>query len=152
MLLLSRIHSKELAMPFVRISLLRGKSPEYLRAVADSIHRAMVETFNVPPADRFQIIHQHEPGELIYDRNYLAGPRSDDFVLFAITAGKPRSTETRQAFFKRATELLGQSPGIRPEDIMIVVTTTSPDEWSFGDGKAQMSEPGWEARAFGSAA
>jgi hypothetical protein len=35
---------------------------------------------------------------------------------------------------------------------MIVVTTTSPDEWSFGDGKAQMSEPGWEARAFGSAA
>lgn len=139
-------------MPFVRISLLRGKSPEYLRAVADSIHRAMVETFNVPPADRFQIIHQHEPGELIFDRNYLAGPRSDDFVLFAITAGKPRSTVTRQAFFKRATELLGQSPGIRPEDIMIVVTTTSPDEWSFGDGKAQMSEPGWEARAFGSAA
>ena len=139
-------------MPFVRISLLRGKSPEYLRAVADSIHRAMVETFNVPPADRFQIIHQHEPGELIFDRNYLAGPRSDDFVLFAITAGKPRSTETRRAFFKRAAELLEASPGIRPEDIMIVVTTTSPDEWSFGDGKAQMSEPGWEARAFGSAA
>jgi phenylpyruvate tautomerase PptA (4-oxalocrotonate tautomerase family) len=135
-------------MPFVRISLLRGKSPEYLRGVSDGIHRAMVETFNVPAADRFQVIHQHEPGELIFDRNYLAGPRSDDFVLFAITAGKPRSTETRQAFFKRAVELLGQSPGISPEDIMIVVTTTSPDEWSFGDGKAQMSEPGWEARAF----
>ncbi|MDP9809911.1 phenylpyruvate tautomerase PptA (4-oxalocrotonate tautomerase family) [Rhizobium tibeticum] len=139
-------------MPFVRISLLRGKSPEYLRAVSDSIHRALVEAFNVPPADRFQVIHQHEPAELIFDRNYLAGPRSDDFALFAITAGKPRSTQMRQAFFKRAAELLGQSPGIRPEDIMIVVTTTSPDEWSFGDGKAQMSEPGWEAQAFGSAA
>ncbi|MBB3395187.1 MULTISPECIES: tautomerase family protein [unclassified Rhizobium] len=139
-------------MPFVRISLLRGKSPEYLRAVSDSIHRAMVETFNVPATDRFQAIHQHEEGELIFDRNYLAGPRSDDFVLFAITAGKPRSTEARQTFFKRAAELLGQSPGIRPEDVMIVVTTTSPDEWSFGDGKAQMSEPGREASAFGSAA
>ncbi|EJL48668.1 Tautomerase enzyme [Rhizobium sp. CF122] len=139
-------------MPFVRISLLRGKSPDYLRAVSDSIHRAMVETFNVPATDRFQAIHQHEEGELIFDRNYLAGPRSDDFVLFAITAGKPRSTEARQTFFKRAAELLGQSPGIRPEDVMIVVTTTSPDEWSFGDGKAQMSEPGWEASAFGSAA
>ncbi|MBZ9791467.1 tautomerase family protein [Rhizobium sp. 3T7] len=139
-------------MPFVRISLLRGKSPEYLRAVSDSIHRAMVETFNVPATDRFQAIHQHDEGELIFDRNYLAGPRSDDFVLFAITAGKPRSTEVRQTFFKRAAELLGQSPGIRPEDVMIVITTTSPDEWSFGDGKAQMSEPGWEARAFVSAA
>ncbi len=139
-------------MPFVRISLLRGKSPEYLRAVSETIHRAMVETFDVPPSDRFQVIHQHEPGELIFDRNYLAGPRSDDFVLFAITAGKQRSTETRQALFKRAAELLAVSPGIRPEDIMIVVTTTSPDEWSFGDGKAQVTELGWQARAFGSAA
>jgi phenylpyruvate tautomerase PptA (4-oxalocrotonate tautomerase family) len=134
-------------MPFVRISLLKGKSPDYIRAISESIHRAMVEAFNVPPADRFQVFHQHEPAELIFDRNYLAGPRSDDFVLFAITAGKPRSTETRKAFFQRAVELLGQSPGLRPEDVMIVVTTTTPDEWSFGNGKQQMTEPGWEIRA-----
>ncbi|WP_086995132.1 tautomerase family protein [Rhizobium sullae] len=135
-------------MPFVRISLLKGKSRDYLHALSDSIHRALVETFNVPPNDRFQVIHQHEPGELIFDRHYLSGPRSDDFTLIAITAGKPRSTETRKAFFKRAVELLGESPGLRAEDVMIVVTTTSEDEWSFGGGKAQMTEPGWERRAF----
>jgi phenylpyruvate tautomerase PptA (4-oxalocrotonate tautomerase family) len=134
-------------MPFVRISLQKGKSPAYLRAVSDGIHRAMVEAFNVPPADRFQVFHQHEPGELIFDRDYLAGPRSDDFVLLAITAGKPRSTETRKEFFRRAVELLGQSPGLRPQDVMIVVTTTSPDGWSFGNGQQQMTEPGWEIRA-----
>jgi hypothetical protein len=27
------------------------------------------------------------------------------------------------------------------------VTTTTPDEWSFGNGKQQMTEPGWEIRA-----
>lgn len=135
-------------MPFVRISLLKGKSPDYLRALSDSIHRAMVEAFDVPPDDRFQVIHQHEPGELIFDRHYLAGPRSDDFTLIAITAGKPRTTETRKVFFKRAIELLEHSPGLRSEDVMIVVTTTSPDEWSFGDGEAQMTVPGWERRAF----
>ncbi len=72
----------------------------------------MVETFNVPPADRFQVIHQHEPGELIFDRNHLAGPRSDDFALFAITAGKPRSTgDAAQAFFKaRRRTSLGNRP------------------------------------------
>jgi phenylpyruvate tautomerase PptA (4-oxalocrotonate tautomerase family) len=139
-------------MPFVRISLLKGKSPEHLRAISDSIHLAMVEAFNVPPADRFQVFNQHEPVELVFDRNYLAGPRSDDFVLIAITAGKPRSTETRKAFFRRAAELLGQSPGLRPEDVMIVVTTTSPDEWSFGNGEQQMTEPGWEIRAMETAA
>jgi phenylpyruvate tautomerase PptA (4-oxalocrotonate tautomerase family) len=136
-------------MPFVRISLLKGKSPDYLRALSDSIHRSMVETFNVPPTDRFQMIHQHEPGELIFDRTYLGGPRSDDFVLFAITAGKPRTTETRKAFYRRTVELLGQSPGLRPEDVMIVVTSTSPEEWSFSNGEASMIEPGWEIRAMG---
>lgn len=136
-------------MPFARISLLKGKSPDYLRALSDSIHKAMAETFNVPPADRFQIIHQHEPGELIFDRNYLAGPRSDDFVLIAITTGKPRTIETRKAFFRRTVELLQRSPGLRPEDVMIVVSTSEPGEWSFGGGLAQMTEPGWEARAMG---
>ncbi len=35
---------------------------------------------------------------------------------------------------------------------MIVVTTTSPDEWSFGNGEQQMTEPGWEIRAMETAA
>ncbi|MBB4275931.1 tautomerase family protein [Rhizobium mongolense] len=134
-------------MPFVRISLLKGKSPDYLRALADNIHRAMVETFDVPPNDRFQVIHQHEPGELIFDRHYLGGQRSDDFVLFSITAGKPRTTGMRKAFYRRAADLLGQSPGLRPEDVMIVVNTTSPEEWSFANGEASMTEPDWQIRA-----
>jgi len=139
-------------MPFARISVLKGKSPDYLSALSDAIHTAMVETFNVPPADRFQVIHQHEPGELIFDRNYLAGPRSDDFVLISITTGKPRTQEMRNAFFRRTVELLQRSPGLRPEDVMIVVSTSEPGEWSFGDGVAQMTEPGWEARAMGTPA
>jgi hypothetical protein len=127
-------------MPFTRISLLKGKSPDYLRAVSDSLHRALVEAFDVPPDDRFQAIHQHEPGELVYDRTYLGGPRSDDFILFAVTAGRPRDTATKKAFYKRLVTLLGESPGIRPQDVMVVITTTHLDEWSFADGKAQMVE------------
>lgn len=126
------------AMPFTRISLLKGKSPEYLRSLSDSLHRALVETFDVPADDRFQAIHQHEPGELVFDRHYLGGPRSDDFVLFAVTAGKPRDTATKQAFYKRLVALLAEAPGIRPQDVMVIITTTSRDEWSFADGEAQM--------------
>jgi len=48
-------------MPFTRISLIKGKSPEYLQALSDSLHQALVEAFDVPPTDRFQVIHQHAP-------------------------------------------------------------------------------------------
>ncbi|GGC67189.1 tautomerase family protein [Undibacterium terreum] len=122
-------------MPYARISLHKGKSPEYLRALADNLHQAMVEAFKVPAADRFQIIHQLQPGELIFDRDYGGGPRSEDFVLIHITAGRPRDSATKQAFYQRAVELLAAAPGIRPEDVMIVVNTTaSMDDWSFSKG------------------
>lgn len=127
-------------MPFTRISLLEGKSSEYLKALSDSLHQAMVETFNVPATDRFQAIHQHRPGELIFDRNYFGGPRSDDFVVFSITTGKPRDTATKKTFYKRLVALLGEAPGVRPEDVMIIVTTSSRDEWSFSNGETQMLE------------
>ncbi|MEI4480310.1 MULTISPECIES: tautomerase family protein [unclassified Phyllobacterium] len=128
-------------MPFTRISLLEGKSPEYLKALSDSFHQAMVETFNVPLTDKFQAIHQHRPNELIIDPTYFSDGRSDDFVIFTITIGKPRDTDTKQAFYKRVVELLGKSPGIRPQDIMIVVSTSTRDEWSFSNGDTQMVEP-----------
>jgi len=126
-------------MPFTRISLLKGKSSGYLSALSDSLHKALVEAFDVPPDDRFQIIHQHEPGELIFDRRYLGGPRSEDFVLFAVTAGRPRTAQVKRAFYKRLTALLAEAPGIRPEDVMTVITTTSPDDWSFSAGDPWVS-------------
>jgi phenylpyruvate tautomerase PptA (4-oxalocrotonate tautomerase family) len=128
-------------MPVTRISLFRGKSPQYLKALCDNFHRAMVETFDVPEADRFQVIHQLEPGELVFDRNYFGGPRSDDFVFFDVTIGKPRSAEVKKEFYRRIVELLGEAPGVRPEDVMVVVTTTRREDWSFGNGRAQMTEP-----------
>lgn len=121
-------------MPISRISLLKGKSPEYLQSLSNSLHQALVESFEVPPYDRFQMIHQHEPYELIFDRHYLGGPRSDDFVLICITAGKLRSTTTKHAFYQRLVSLLAEAPGIRPEDVMVVINTTNKDEWSFSAG------------------
>ena len=127
-------------MPFTRISLLRGKSPEYIATLSDTFHRAMVETFNVPSADRFHIVHQCAPGELIFDRDYFGGPRSDDYILFDVTIGKPRAAETKQAFYRRAAELLEETLSLRPADLMIVITTAKPEDWSFSNGRAQMIE------------
>ena len=122
-------------MPFTRISLIKGKSPEYLQALSDSLHQALVEAFDVPPTDRFQVIHQHEPHELIFDRHYMGGPRSADFMWINVTAGRPRDSTVKQAFYRRLVDLLVASPGVRPEDVMIVINTTQSDEWSFAAGE-----------------
>jgi phenylpyruvate tautomerase PptA (4-oxalocrotonate tautomerase family) len=121
-------------MPMVRISLLKGKPRSYVKALSDGVHRAMVEAFDVPPDDRFQVIHQHEPEEFVFDRNYMGGPRSDNYVLICITAGKPRSTSMKEALYRRVTEVLAESPGIDPRDVMIVVSMTPFDGWSFSGG------------------
>lgn len=121
-------------MPFARISLLAGKPPDYLKAVSDNLHRALVESFEVPEKDRFQVFHQHQPDELIFDRDYLGGPRSENFTLFHITTGKPRSLAVKQRFYRRLVERLADAPGIRPEDVMIVIATSTFEEWSFASG------------------
>lgn len=38
----------------------------------------------------------------------------------------------------RLVELLTATPGIRREDVMVVICTTATDEWSFGDGRATL--------------
>lgn len=121
-------------MPFTRITLLAGKSTAYLQAVADSLDRALVEAFEVPETDRFVAFHQMLPEELIFDRHYVDGPRSDDFIVFHITTGRTRSIETRGRFFQQLVDRLGETPGIRPEDIMIILANSTFDDWSFGSG------------------
>jgi phenylpyruvate tautomerase PptA (4-oxalocrotonate tautomerase family) len=129
-------------MPFTRISLLRGKSPEYLKALSDNFHRAMIETFDVPPDDRFQSIYQFDAGELIFDPTYLGGPRSNNYVFFEITIGKPRTAGMKQGFCRRLVQLLAEAPGIRPEDVMIVITATPPENISFSNGVIYDGIPG----------
>lgn len=128
-------------MPISRISLLKGKSPDYLRALSDGLHQALVDTFEVPLADRFQVIHQHEPNELVFDRDYLGGPRSADSVFIDITIGRPRTAAAKQHLYQRLVQLLEQGPGIRPEDVMVVVHTTQPEDWSFGGGRQGIGWP-----------
>ena len=124
-------------MPLVRISLRIGKSPQYRRAVADSIHRSLVDTIKIPEKDRFQIVTEHAAGDLIYDPSYLDIPRSDDVLLVQITLSTGRSVEVKKALYARMVELLAESPGIRKEDLFVSLVEVAKENWSFGNGIAQ---------------
>ncbi len=124
-------------MPLVRVSLISGKSPEYRRAVADSVHRALVDAIKIPEKDRFQIITEHAPGDFIYDPSYLDVPRSDDVMLVQITLSAGRSVEVKRALYARMVELLAASPGIRKQDLFVSLVEVANENWSFGNGVAQ---------------
>ena len=124
-------------MPLVRISLGQGKPPAYRAAVGESVHRAMVETIGIPPDDRFQIITEHAPGDLVFDRGYLGIARTPDLVMLQITISAGRPVEKKMALFARLAERLAESPGLRKEDVFICLVEVAKENWSFGNGVAQ---------------
>jgi 4-oxalocrotonate tautomerase len=125
-------------MPLVRISLRRGKSRETRQAIADGIHRALVDVIGIPTKDRFQLIREHDDDNRIYDRSYLDIARSDDTVFVEISLRRGRPDGLKQAFYRRVVENLAADPGLRPEDVAIVLTENSDADWSFGKGEAQL--------------
>lgn len=124
-------------MPLTHVSLRAGKPAAYKQAIFDSLYRAMRETFNVPEDDQFMTITEHDAAGFRYGASYLGISRSDDLVLIQITVSNTRSVEQKKALFQRVAQLLGESPGIRPEDIFVNLLEVEKENWSFGHGLAQ---------------
>ena len=127
-------------MPLVRVSMRRGKPAAYRKAILEGLYQAMRETFNVPEGDRFMILTEHDQDDFVYDPNYLGIQRSDDLVYIQITVNNTRTTEQKQALYRRIVEKLTEKPGLRPEDIFINLVETLPENWSFGNGVAQYAK------------
>jgi 4-oxalocrotonate tautomerase len=122
-------------VPLVRVSLVKGKTPEYRRRVGDAIHRALVETIDVPPLDRFQLITEHEAGDLVYDPGYLGIARTNDIVIVQITITAGRTLEKKRALFRRIADNLA-ALGLRRQDAWVNLVEVAKENWSFGNGAA----------------
>ena len=127
-------------MPLVRISLKEGKSPSHKAAIGEAIHRAMVETINVPADDRFQIFSEHGEGGLIYDPAYLGIKRSDDIVVIQITLNAGRTLEQKRALYRAIADRLARDPGLRKEDVLVNLVEVPKENWSFGNGEASYAK------------
>ena len=124
-------------MPLTHISLRTGKPETYRQAIFDSLYRAMHETFNVPEDNQFMTIREHDAANFRYGASFLGIARSDDLVFIQITANNTRTVEQKKVLFCRIAELLGKSPGIRPEDVFISLVEVEKENWSLGLGLAQ---------------
>ena len=124
-------------MPLVRIDLRAGTSADYRKALGNGVHRAMIEALAIPPDDRFQVITEHAAEGLIYDPQYLGIHRSDKVVFVQISLSAGRKPQQKRKLFKRMAEILAESPGLKPQDLVINLVEVVWENWSFGNGEAQ---------------
>ncbi len=124
-------------MPLTRVSLLKGKPPEYRRAILEGLYQAMREVFDVPEDDRCMTIDEYDKSKFVYAENCLGIARDDGLLLIQITVNNTRGPDKKKALFGRIAELLAKTPGIRPENILVNLLEVPKENWSFGNGIAQ---------------
>lgn len=123
-------------MPLVRISHVEGKPAAFGAELSQGVHRAMVETFNVPADDYFQIVTDHAATSgVIGPETFLGIAHSPDLVMVQITCAEGRTSQQKMALYRAISENLA-STGVRREDVIINLVETKRENWSFGNGEA----------------
>jgi phenylpyruvate tautomerase PptA (4-oxalocrotonate tautomerase family) len=124
-------------MPLVRITVAQGTPEGARRAIADGVHRALVECANVPSDDRFQVVEQVPPGDLYWDPSYLGIARTGAVVV-QVFLNQGRTAEVKRALYARMAEAV-QAAGVPPANLVVNLVEVARENWSFGEGR--MSYP-----------
>ena len=123
-------------MPLVTLTVRRGKDAAFKSAVLDAVHNALVAS-GVPPADRFHRVLELAPEDFRFDASYpdLANARTDDFVLIEVLLSTGRSVKVKRKIVADLIAALRESPGLDPDNVMLVFKETLWENWSFAGGR-----------------
>ena len=124
-------------MPIVRITLRAGTTVRTHQLIADGVHKAMVKVWGIPEKDRFLIIDERPAEAMIFDPAYLLDGRRENVVCVEITVAPGRPTELKREFYRTVADNL-QAAGVRREDVFILLYETHRENWSVGNGEAQL--------------
>jgi phenylpyruvate tautomerase PptA (4-oxalocrotonate tautomerase family) len=114
----------------VKISLLKGNSPDYKRALLDGVHSALVEAFLIPDHDRTQQVYELDEGNFEIPAN-----QTKQLVVIEIIAFQGRSFPAKKKLYSTIIQNLGQSPGIAGNDILIIIHEPQKENWGIRGGR-----------------
>ena len=123
-------------MPLVRITLRRGRTPEFLRDLSEAVHAALVAEANVPADDKFHIIEEVDAAHLIAHPSYGGVARSEGLVVIQITLNAGRTVEIKRALYADIARRLQAAVDVRPDDVLVSLVEVTKENWSFGKGLA----------------
>ncbi len=116
--------------------MIEGRSDEDLQNLLDTIQSCVVEAFGVPETDRYQIVHEHKPGRMVFLDTGLGFTRSDRMISIQFFTS-PRTHVEKITIYKLLSDRLEKDCGLDPDDLLISVFTNREEDWSFAQGEAQ---------------
>lgn len=128
-------------MPLIHIHLAEGKSPKYIKALMDGVQKALVKAWKIPKTDRFQMVTEHKKDYFHFNPQIWGVKRnSKDLVLIYITSIF-RSAAMKKELYQELVHILTKNPRLRKEDLFVSIVTVKKEDWSFGNGIAQLTDP-----------
>lgn len=121
-------------MPVVEIFMRRGRTPAEIQKITDTLHDALVEAYSVPKGDRFQIVHQLETHEFVFDPRFM-GPRSENFLLVRVTAGRDRPVSAKRRLYSLMADNVERHGGVARRDVFVIVDNVQPTDFSVSNGQ-----------------
>jgi phenylpyruvate tautomerase PptA (4-oxalocrotonate tautomerase family) len=125
-------------MPFVQLHVPAKFTQDEKAIISRSVHESLVKIFNVPVDDYFHTINVLQPGHLIFPESYLNVPHTDNLIYVYITCGIGRTVEMKKELYATIVQTIASRTQITIDDIMIMLNEIPWENWSFGQGKAQM--------------
>ena len=126
-------------MPFVRIDVPAGTPAAFRADLSEAIQRSLHDALGVPMEERFHVIVEHQAGGIIVDPSYLGVQRSPNAVIIQVVLNRGRDAEKKKRFYAKLAEEANARTGIRREDIVVNLIEVGREDWSFGNGEAQLA-------------
>lgn len=123
-------------MPTIKIDMLKGRTKEEIKEILEITYEVMLEAFQAPLGDKYQIVNQHDDFEMEILDTGLGVSRTQNVIAFTLIT-RPRTKKQKTNFYKNLSETLNSKLNIRKEDIMISLIENKDEDWSFFNEEAQ---------------
>lgn len=124
-------------MPLITINITEGMIEESIDHLQKTIHACFVRAWGIPENGGFYVINEYKKSRMRINRSMWGIQRSDQPPLLLQITSSPRSKELKIELFRVLAEEL-EKQGIRKEDLFISISPTQREDWSFGNGEAQL--------------
>ena len=124
-------------MPLVTINVWQGLSENQIDQIQQATHACLVKAWGIPDNGGYYLINERPQSRMRIDRTMWGIERSNQPPILLQITSSPRSAEMKTSFYKLLAGEFARL-GFRPEDLFISITPSNPEDWSFGNGIAQL--------------
>ena len=118
---------------------------EAIDQLRSTIHSCFVKAWGIPNNGGVYVINERPKSRMRISRNMWGINRSEQPPLLLQITSSPRSKALKVELFRVLAEEL-EKQGVRKEDLFISITPTQPEDWSFGNGVAQLLQEDADSR------